>query len=512
MSKDIFTKMIQSKKSAPFLFLGSGFTKHYLSTPNWKELLSKFANKHLNAYYTSLGSSDLSLVASVIAKEENDKFWKLPEDDDFKKTFQEEAKTPSSVLKFRIASYLKKFTLVDIPEKYNEELELLKNIHIDGIITTNYDDLVECIFPKFTKYVGQNELIFSSVFNIGEIYKIHGCIHQPNTMVLTHEDYEGFNEKNAYLAAKLITIFIEHPIIFMGYSMNDENIREILHSIVRCLDQEKIKKLQHNLFFVEWTSNENTEFILQQHDITMERGLILPVTRIITHEYKPVYECLSKYERGIPAHLLRLYKKQFYEIVYSEKPEKQLYALPGKDIDMSPDIQIVYGFGAIDKYKSAVGYVGVDSISIFRDVVENSGNFESEKVLTKTIPKLMKNTKFIPYYKYLRAIGIVSNETFNNNKLGINMSLNKQSDFCFYKFSEEEKRKNLQEAISCYSDTIWKACVLIPYLDIKDEELDILQNFISRNFNDFLVVKKGPNYSTHFKKLICFYDWRKYGW
>ena len=117
---------------------------------------------------------------------------------------------------------------------------VLKRLNIDGIITTNYDDLIEAIFPKFTKYVGQNELIFSSVLNIGEINKIQGCIYQPDSMVLTDEDYKGFNQKNAYLAAKLITIFIEHPIIFMGYSINDSNIIELLKSIVCCLDQDKI--------------------------------------------------------------------------------------------------------------------------------------------------------------------------------------------------------------------------------------------------------------------------------
>lgn len=513
MDKNNLIEIIRNKKSAPFLFLGSGFTRHYLNTPDWEGLLSHFSQKHINAYYTSLNTNELSKVATEIAKEENEQFWALEDKDDFKLAFQDRAKTTSSVLKYKIAEYLKGFKLEQVSERYKEELELLKTINIDGVITTNWDDLIESILPKLTKYVGQEELIFSSIYNIGEIYKIHGCIYQPDSMVLTHEDYEGFNERNAYLAAKLITIFIEHPIIFMGYSINDKNIKEILSSIVNCLNQEKIEKLQNNLFFVEWNADERTEFAVQRHDITMERGIILPVTRIITHEYKPVYECLATFERGIPAYLLRLYKKQFYEIVYSEKPEKQLYALPGKDIDITPNIQVVYGFGAIDKYKSAVGYTGLDAISIFRDVIENNGNYESEMILTKTIPRLCKGAqKFIPYYKYLRAIGITSDETFKNNKLGLNLTLNKRDDFCFYKFAYEEKQKNLQKAISDYDTTLWKACALIPYLNIKEEELESLRQFIADNFNNFLIVKNGPDYSTYFKKLVCFYDWRKYGW
>lgn len=510
MNKESFIEILRSKKSAPFLFLGSGFTRHYLNTPDWENLLSMFSPQHLNAYYTSLNTHDLSKVATEIARYENEQFWKLGKDDPFKISFQDKAQTPSSVLKHKIAEYLKGFKIEDIPAKYKEELEILKSVSIDGIITTNWDDLIESIFPKLTKYVGQDELIFSSVYNIGEVYKIHGCIYRPDSMILTYEDYEGFNDRNAYLAAKLITIFIEHPIIFMGYSINDGNIKEILSSIVCCLNQEKMEKLQNNLFFVEWNADENTEFTIQRHDITMDKGIILPVTRITTHEYKPIYECLATFERGIPAHLLRLYKKQFYEIVYSEKPEKKLYVLPEKVIDASPEIQMVYGFGAIDKFKSAVGYTGLKAINIFRDIIENNGNYENETILTKTIPELHKSSKFIPIYKYLRAVGINSENTYSNNSLGINAILKRQIDFCAYKFDDDEKRKNLQEVIDYYKDNIWKACALIPYLTIKDDELETLRLFISKEFDNFLVVKN--NHATYFKKLICFYDWRKYGW
>lgn len=49
MTKEELIGIIKNKKSAPFLFLGSGFTKHYLNTPTWEELLSRFASKHINA-------------------------------------------------------------------------------------------------------------------------------------------------------------------------------------------------------------------------------------------------------------------------------------------------------------------------------------------------------------------------------------------------------------------------------------------------------------------------------
>lgn len=130
-----------------------------------------------------------------------------------------------------------------------EELDLCKKIVIDGIITTNYDNLLEKIFSDFKTYIGKEELFFSSPQGVGEIYKIHGCQSKPNSLILTHEDYISFEKRNPYLAAKLLTIFTEHPIIFIGYSLTDENILKILNSIAQCLTNDNLQKLKNRLIF-----------------------------------------------------------------------------------------------------------------------------------------------------------------------------------------------------------------------------------------------------------------------
>ena len=68
MDKEEFIRIIKSKHRAPYLFLGSGFTKHYLPTPTWEELLSQFTSRHMNEIYTKMGR-DLPKVASFIAEE-----------------------------------------------------------------------------------------------------------------------------------------------------------------------------------------------------------------------------------------------------------------------------------------------------------------------------------------------------------------------------------------------------------------------------------------------------------
>lgn len=509
MTKEEFVNKISSVKKSPFLFLGSGFSRHYLGTPDWNGILLKFSKYAINKYKSELGTDSLPRVATEIAKENTSDFWNLPETDEFRKKYESQVNTSSAVLKIKISNYLSEVSH-DINETYHEEIELLRSISIDGIITTNWDELAETIFPKFTRYIGQQELIFSPTYNIGEIYKIHGCITSPNSLILTEEDYNEFNKRNAYLAAKLITLFIEHPIVFLGYSLSDPNILELLQSIMGCLDKENVTKFQDNLIFVEWNPNDDAPFIIEKHTLMINSDIQLPITKISTHDFKKVYECLKHYQRTIPANLLREYKKQFYEIVVSEKPERQLHVLSDKHVDVNPEIQVVYGFGAIDKFQSAVGYTGLKPNDLYKDVIEETEKYNSTQILTKSIPELSKTgPSYLPVYKYLRNIGIDSDDAYKQNGLGINFKLRKEQDFQTYQ--SVDKSKNLKEVIDEFTGSlVWKAVVTIPWLSITDDELPTLADFINGNMNDFLVKKN--RHATDFRKLVCFYDWRKYGW
>lgn len=331
--------------------------------------------------------------------------------------------------------------------------------------------------------------------------------------MLTEDDYDDFSKKNPYLAAKLITIFIEHPVVFLGYSISDSNIQEILQSIVACLDNANIQKLQDNLIFVEWTADEDYAMTIERQDIMMANKVNLPVIKIKTHSFKDVYELLQYYERSIPANVLREYKKQFFDIVQSEKPEKQIYVLPSTEVDKDKTIQVVYGFGAINQFRSAVGYRGIKAVELLKDVLSDNTDLNAEQVLTAAYPQLTKTSPkaFIPIYKYLSQVGINSNDNYRGNKLGVNYALRKGKDFQFYNFPDEEKTCSLQEVIDKYcGEDVWKAVALIPYLDINEEDLPNLCNFIEKNFSDFLYKRNG--HTTFMRRLICFYDWKKYGW
>ena len=95
--------------------------------------------------------------------------------------------------------------------------------------------------------------------------------------------------------------------------------------------------------------------------------------------------------------------------------------------------------------------------------------------------------------------------------MGISLKLKKLEDFQAYPFGDHDKQKSFEEAINEYKgQEVWKAIALIPYLTIEGSDLDSLRNFIEVHINEFLIIKNSR--STFMRKLICFYDWKKYGW
>ena len=120
----------------------------------------------------------------------------------------------ASPFKMEVAEFLKNSS--NPIDKYGEEIQKLKNLskkNLSGVITTNYDLFFENTFADYKTFVGQDNLCFSAIQGIAEIYKIHGSISEPESIVINDADYRVFKEKGKYLASKLMTIFMEYPII-----------------------------------------------------------------------------------------------------------------------------------------------------------------------------------------------------------------------------------------------------------------------------------------------------------
>jgi len=256
--------------TTPFLFAGSGITRRYYGLPDWVGLLTYFAEKvkkdpFAYRFYENKASEaehteeKLPLVASYIEKDFNDAWFNNEEGirSDSEKVYSS-VSTGVSPFKAEISEYIASLSTVN--PAYADEVEKLRNIakdNLSGVITTNYDCFFENIFEGYKTFVGQDELVFSQLQGIAEIYKIHGSVQNPESIVINKADYQKFHDKGKYLAAKLMTIFMEYPIVFIGYSISDSDIQAILSDVVECLPLDKIETLQKRFIFVEY----NLDFI-----------------------------------------------------------------------------------------------------------------------------------------------------------------------------------------------------------------------------------------------------------
>lgn len=521
--QDNLTEILKEHSGSPFLFIGSGFSRRYLGLEDWVGLLSKFLipNGKPWDYYKSSANSDLPTIAASLAKDFHEHWWNSDIYAQHREEYKGQLKDNTSPLRFEISHYLKNKNLDEI--NMVEEIEILRKVNIGGIITTNWDCFLEHLFPDYTTYIGQQQLLFSHTHDIAEIYKIHGCCTKPESLVLTDLDYQDFESRNAYLAAKLITIFMEHPIIFIGYSLSDKNVRNILNSIVQCVGQDNLEKLRKNLIFVERLKDSYQEGIFE-NELVFDK-VRLPIVSVRTDNFSNVYQSLANIEKKIPARIMRYFKEQFYEFAYSTNPTKQMYVMDLENVGDYKDIEFIVGIGVQGKFQNLakLGYSRMPFIDVIKDILEiEDKNLDPKEMLTSFI--LESQGKYIPVFKYLNKLGIKSKQEYdawkdknnlskrNIEKINKCISINK---FGLDQYKRAFQRNPVTTIIDMLSnrskdDAIYQ----IPFLKLSASDCDELKTFLTTNFNYYLQCskKKSSLQATAYKKLIVLYDKLKWGW
>jgi hypothetical protein len=514
---------LKSASASPFLFLGSGFSKRYIGLEDWGSLLKRFAGKvRPYEYYFGRGSGDLPEVAELIAEDFYEYWWREDEYIASREKHSSKVKDVTTPLRIEICEYLKE--LVGDAKKndyHKDEVKTLSELNIDGIITTNWDRFIENIFPDHRVFVGQNELLFSNPQSIGEIYKIHGSVTAPSSLVLTKSDYNKFQAVNPYLAAKLITIFVEHPIIFIGYSLEDPNIRSLLASIVSCLGQDNIKKLQKSLIFVR-RSKGGEESISDTYMALGEDNI--PITIVQTDDFNNVYEPIYSIKRKIPVRILRHCKEQLYEVVKSETPEKKMCVVDIDSIERRSDVEFVVGLGVAKERADAIsvlGYKGLNAFDLFKDLIYEDKNFDAEQII-KDYKTIVGGVKYAPIYRYLCKMDIDSHEKLQQypggNKLN-DWVRSSRKDFIlttYYKRYLREYGSRITDEKGLLRLIIAKeepqmAAIFLSCTPSEDFDSDIIRGFLRENILHIDPEHHSPA-ASNFRKLACILDWEEYSW
>lgn len=328
---------IEALQVQPILFIGSGLSQRYFNAPNWKELMEllveqcpkltkRFAHYQQNHKFN--GHVNYMTMASEFVEAYQEWAWEIDSSEDSK--FPTELFEPdidkNEYIKHIVSDIFKNITdSVEIEHHpLSEEIKLLQNIKPHAIITTNYDGILEHIFPDYQKVIGE-KVIRANYTTYGEILKIHGCYQDRKSIILTNEDYDQFNKKKKYLTAKLLTYFAEHPLFFFGYSCTDPNIINILSDIDEILAPEG--ELIPNIYLVVFDENySDSKTYPVESLIPINANKSVRIKVIHANNFEWIYKAISENTTSISVNpkLLRALLDRTYKLVSSDIPKRDL--------------------------------------------------------------------------------------------------------------------------------------------------------------------------------------------
>lgn len=508
--QDIFSRF----KRKPFLFVGSGLSLRYLNLPSWEMLLKQVCliiKPEDELYYSSLIASARSkgldmndnwtkypAIATEISNELDKYFFSEEKFAQYREKYQEDLMREVPPLKIIIKDIIlsSKRNGTFHSEKYS--IERMKD-KISGVITTNYDTFFEDIYNEFKVIISEKGMINSDLLYEAEIYKINGSVSEAKSIVIDQNDYQKREKYQRYLSSKLLTLFVEYPIIFLGYSISDKNIKDIFADLSICLTEEQKDKIKDNLLFIDYTNDPSKQ------SISMKNEHEIQMNYIKLHKFSLLYNHIAKYVKdGLPVKLLRKVKELTRSIVLSGESNHEriftasLYNTELKEDDiaiMIADKNSVFEFG----------YAGKDYNSILQDIVFDKKLYDPELIFNVYVPNSNKLSNELPFYYYKSKM--------NMEPKIYRKKLIKNLDELLFPSLQNEKSKNnyivgeikeIEEKGYAFSREIRHILFNISNIDVVSLEL-----YLRNNFQRFVDSEKANDKSL-FKKLIAAYDYKKY--
>jgi hypothetical protein len=329
------------------------------------------------------------------------------------------------------------------------------------------------------------------------------------------------------LAAKLVTIFVEHPIIFFGYSITDPHIRSLISSIAKCLPQHKIDAFQQNLIFIQRTKGDEAPVVEKTTIQSGEFSVTMMVAKFA--DFSPVYEALSESKRKMPARVLRFFKEQLYELVHAPiETEKKIAVIDYDEIGSAESVEFVVGVGvaqrqqdlgakvdkAVESALAKKGYAGISPDEVFIDCLQDASKFHASDLLGSAFPAYARsNRTFIPIFRYLHAAGIRSGEELAKSSYeGAKKVVEKlqKADYTLPSYAGRYRSSfidlSTKSIIEKASDPT-EALLMLAFQPAKEVDQQVLRQFLRDNLGNF---EREP-YRTAYRKAVCLVDRLMYG-
>lgn len=484
----------------PVLFIGTGISLRYLNNSfTWDGLLRHvcqeafgnpeeyldFKSKHEargEFDYPGIGGSIEQKFNEALALDRNGKF------KDINDKFYELMDGGKKVSRFKL--YVAQL-LSDFGEKpsMQEEITEFKKTrkNIGSIITTNYDRFIESLF-EFSPLIG-NDILLSNPY--GSVYKIHGCVSAPHRIIIAADDYKDFNERYELIRAQLLSIFIHNPIIFLGYKVGDQNIKDLLRTIFTYVEPNSpaAERIRQNFLLVEHEAGSDSRNIVD-HDIDLQGFSTIRINKIKTDNFAAIYRELGALSLPISAMDVR----KVQNIV------KEIYAGGSIGVKITEDLDSLNNSDKIIAIGSSktIQYhyqTATETLANYFSVIEEANSH----VIALIDKYKIQSSQFFPMFGFFSINPNVSSAEKLKKQQIEKLRTSDESVLAVSRRnynSIAELQSDPTLPLSAHANTIYY-CVRNGSISIADCEI---------------YLKSHPDKSkTDYRKLLCAYDLKRYG-
>ena len=228
---------------------------------------------------------------------------------------------------------------------------------------------------------------------MGEIYKIHGTVSDPNSLVLTEDDYRRFSTKRRYISAKMMTYFAEYPVFIIGYGLGDKNVNGIISDLGEALKDKG--GVLDNVCYVEWVEDiASLASLKEEHVIAVDQGALPPlrIKTVVTSDLSWVLKALCDFSSPYPVNnkVLRQLASRVVDLVRVDVPRSQVelnYSHIEKLTDDPKELAMVLGIGNVSspnlqhpyiltQVGQMLGYSGWNSVHKLMPLINEAAGFD----------------------------------------------------------------------------------------------------------------------------------------
>lgn len=153
-----------------------------------------------------------------------------------------------------------------IPEDIRPNLldELIVSLHPAHIVTTNFDTLLDQAAVGY-QIIGKDRDLLTGISS-HYLLKLHGDIRSPDHLVFKEDDYLQYSETHRLMETFLKSLLIDHVFLFVGYSLNDYNLKTFVSWIDYIAQEMQVKKEMHRNYFLSSSRHAGKDYLKKYYE------------------------------------------------------------------------------------------------------------------------------------------------------------------------------------------------------------------------------------------------------